>query len=126
MKKSNPKPPEEALPPPLREPLPDDLLWRLRDAAIIEAREPAAVLKRLLDGYTIRPLGHTELHGIRDDLEAMGELCITEARELMVMIARLSLGIPEFRDVTLTVYGDGGRVLAGVIAGGPGRQRKPK
>jgi hypothetical protein len=109
--------------------LPDELLLRLQSVASTEGRTPAAALERLLNADTPRPLNY-DLRGVRDKLESLGEMSLPEARELVAMVARLSLGVPEFHNATLTVYGGGDRVLAGVIVGGtirvPKRTPKPK
>jgi hypothetical protein len=108
--------------------LPEELLLRLQTVASMEGRSPAVALQRLLDANTPRPLGKHDLCGVRDELESLGEMSLPEARELVAMVARLSLGVPEFRNATLTVYGDDDRVLAGVIVGGTIRvpNRTPK
>ena len=57
------------------------------------------------------------LDDFQEDLERVGELEAAELRELLVLVAHAT-GTPAFKAVTLTVYGDGGRVLFAATAAG--------
>lgn len=98
--------------------LPDDLHRRLVAAAADEFLLPEGLLASMLDARPRRGFQEDDLRRVRDALDHLGDdVTLAEARELVRMTARLVHGDDGFAAADLTVYDDGGGVLAGVRTG---------